>query len=234
MPRPSAATKALGAEYFERYGVNTAGTVKRDYARSWRHFTFSFPEILRVYRTRNRRKPETFLDIGAADGRFVALALKAGLNARGIENSPYILARIGDPALRKLITVADAAAAIRDVPAGSCDVVLECAAQYLPPRRLARYLKNVARACAPGGMVCLLVDPRNYQGDRAPAHTGARTFETMTWWRARMIALGLQRVAGHDFYFFKDCSNGCATTPSTPGSARTRPHKRHAHPNRNA
>lgn len=202
MPRPSASA-FLGADYFERYGVNTAGTVKRDYARSWRHFTFSLPEILRVYRAHNGRTPATFLDIGAADGRFVARALKAGLTARGIENSPYILARIEDAALRKLITVADAADAIVDIPAGSCDVILECAAQYLPPRRLARYLKNVTRACAPGGLICLLVDPKNYQGDRAPAHTGARTFETMTWWRARMTALGLRRVRGHDFYFFK-------------------------------
>lgn len=204
MPRPSASA-FLGADYFERYGVNTAGTVKRDYARSWRHFTFSLPEILRVYRAHNGRgrKPATFLDIGAADGRFVAQALKAGLTARGIENSPYILARIEDPALRKLITVGDAADAVKDIPAGSWDVILECAGQYLPPRRLPLYLRNVARACAQGGMVCLLVDPKNYQGDRAPAHTGARTFETLTWWRARMKENGLRRTPGHDFYFFK-------------------------------
>ena len=200
MPRPA---KFLGADYFDRYGVNTAGTPKRDYARSWRHFTFSLPEILRTFRREAGRKPETFLDIGAADGRFVALALKAGLKARGIENSPYILARIEDPKLKKLITVADAADAIVDLPAGSCDIILECAAQYLPPRRLARYLRNVARACAPDGMVCLLVDPRNYQGDRSPSHTGARTFETMTWWRARMTKLGLRRATGHDFFFFR-------------------------------
>jgi|GEM_PF-7039719 len=200
MPRPA---RFLGADYFTRYGVNTAGTRKRDYARSWRHFTFSLPEILRVYRARNGRKPTTFLDIGAADGRFVTLALKAGLAARGIENAPYILARIEDPGLRRLITVADAAEAIKDVPLASVDIILECAAQYLPPRRLGRYLKNVARACAPGGMVCLLVDPKNYQGDRAPAHTGARTFETMTWWRGKMTVLGFQPVKGHDFFFFK-------------------------------
>jgi SAM-dependent methyltransferase len=200
MPRQGT---TLGADYFDRYGVNTAGTRKRDYARSWRHFTFSLPEILRVYRAHNGRKPESFLDIGAADGRFVQLALKAGLSARGIENSPYILSRIEDPALKTLITVADAADAILEVPAGSCDVILECAAQYLPPRRLARYLKNVTRATAPGGLVCLLVDPKNYQGDRAPAHTGAKTFETMTWWRGHMTALGLRRIPDHDFFFLK-------------------------------
>jgi SAM-dependent methyltransferase len=195
--------KPLGPEYFARYGVNTAGTRKRDYARSWRHFTFSLPEILRVYRRRHGRLPATFLDIGAADGRFVALALKAGLKARGIENSPYILARIEDPKLKALITEGDAAAVIREFGPGSFDIILECAAQYLPPRRLDRYLKNVARACAPGGMVCLLVDPRNYGGDRCPPHTGVRTFETMTAWRARMKALGFERVPEHDFFFFK-------------------------------
>ncbi|HEX2612811.1 MAG TPA: hypothetical protein VHO02_04390, partial [Fibrobacteria bacterium] len=84
------------------------------------------------------------------------------------------------------------------------DIILECAAQYLPPRRLDPYLKNVARACAPGGMVCLLVDPKNYQGDRSPAHTGARTFENLTWWRGKMKALGFSRVPDHDFFFFKD------------------------------
>jgi SAM-dependent methyltransferase len=210
MPRParSSGQQPLGADYFTRYGVNTAGTPKRDYARSWRHFTFSLPEILRVWRANPRaagpNRPRTFLDIGAADGRFVALALKAGLDAWGIENSPYILARIEDPGLRARIIAGDAADAVAALPAGSQDLILECAAQYLPPRRLGRYLRNVARLCAPGGMICLLVDPRNYQGDRAPAHTGARTFETMTWWRARMTALGLKRVPGHDFFFLKD------------------------------
>jgi SAM-dependent methyltransferase len=204
MPRPARTSGApLGADYFERYGVNTAGTRKRDYARSWRHFTFSLPEILRVYRKSAGRKAGTFLDIGAADGRFVALALKAGLKARGIENSPYILSRIEDPELKGLITEGDASVVIREFGPGSFDVILECAAQYLPPRHLDRYLKNVARACAPGGMVCLLVDPRNYGGDKCPAHTGVRTFETMTWWRGKMRGLGFSRVPEHDFFFFK-------------------------------
>lgn len=200
MPR---AGVPLGADYFERYGVDTAGIRKRDYARSWRHFTFSLPEILRVFRKETGRVPAVFLDVGAADGSFVALALKAGLDARGIENSHYILARIADRALRARITVADAADAVKDVPAGSVDILLECAAQYLPPRRLDRYLKNVARAVAPGGMVCLLVDPRNYQGDRASAHTGVRTFETLTWWRGKMKTNGFRKTGGHDFFFFR-------------------------------
>jgi hypothetical protein len=97
---------------------------------------------------------------------------------------------------------ADAVDAVRDVESGSCDIILECAAQYLPPRRLDRYLKHVARVCSGDGMVCLLVDPKNYQGDRSPAHTGARTFETMTWWRKKMLSLGFKR-SGKDFYFFK-------------------------------
>lgn len=193
----------LGEEYFTRYGVNTKGVRKADYARNWRHFTFSLPEILDVYRSRHGRLPATFLDVGAADGRFVALALEAGLKARGIENSPYILSRIVDPALKALIVEGDAAAVIRDFGPGSFDVILECAAQYLPPRRLDRYLRNIARACAPGGMICLLVDPRNYGGDRCPAHTGVRTFETMTGWRRKMLASGFRSVPRYDFFFFK-------------------------------
>lgn len=200
MPRSG---EPLGADYFERYGVNTAGTRKRDYARSWRQFTFSLPDILRAYRAHAGRRPRTFLDVGAADGRFVAQALKAGLDARGIENSPYILERIADPGLRARIARADAAEAIRAVAPGSQDIILECAAQYLPPRRLDRYLANVARAVAPGGMVCLLVDPRNYQGDRSPAHTGVRTFETLTWWRMKLRENGLRRIREHDFFFFR-------------------------------
>lgn len=201
--RAASATRPLGADYFERYGVNTAGVVKRDYARNWRHFTFHVPEILRTFRAVTGRRPVNFLDIGAADGRLMRLALKAGLEAHGIENAPYILARIEDENLKRLITVGDAAVAIRDVAAGSRDIIVECAAQYLPPRRLARYLRHVARACAPGGMVCLLVDPRNYQDDPAPAHTGVQTFETITWWRRRMKECGMRRIPGHDFYFVK-------------------------------
>src|SRR5690606_9120739 len=115
---------------------------------------------------------------GAADGSFLRKALERGLKVRGIENSPYILSRIKDPKIKALILEADAVDAIRDVKPGSCDIILECAAQYLPPRRLDRYLKNVARACSREGMVCLLVDPKNYDGDRSGPHTGVRTFET--------------------------------------------------------
>jgi SAM-dependent methyltransferase len=199
MPRP---VKPLGADYFDRYGVNTAGTRKRDYSRSWRHFTFSLPEILRVYRRRFGKGPRTFLDIGAADGSFLKKALERGLKARGIENSPYILARIKEPKIRALILEADAVDAIRDVKPGSHDIILECAAQYLPPHRLDRYLKNVARACSSDGMVCLLIDPKNYDGDRSGPHTGVRTFETMTWWRRKMLVLGFKR-SDKDFYFLK-------------------------------
>jgi SAM-dependent methyltransferase len=202
MPRPANASMALGEDYFLRYGVNTPGTLKKDYSRNWRHFTFSLPEILRVYRGRFGRPPRTFLDIGAADGRFMQMAVQAGLKVRGIENSPFILARIMDRKLRKLILQADAADAVRDLPSGSFDLILECAAQYLPPRRLDRYLKNVKRLCSNDGMVCLLIDPKNYEGDRSGPHTGVQTFESMTWWRKKMLALGFER-SGKDFYFFK-------------------------------
>jgi hypothetical protein len=102
-----------------------------------------------------------------------------------------------------LILEADAVDAIRDVKPGSFDIILECAAQYLPPHRLDRYLKNVTRACSREGMVCLLIDPKNYDGDRSGPHTGVRTFETMTWWRGRMTVLGFRKTASHDFFFFR-------------------------------
>jgi hypothetical protein len=196
------AVQPLGEDYFARYGVDTPGLRKKDYSRSWRHFTFSLPEILRVYRQRFGKPAQTFLDIGAADGSFMKKALGRGLKVRGIENSPYILARIQDRKLRALIVQADAVDAIRTVKPGSYDIILECAAQYLPPRRLDRYLKNVARACSAEGMVCLLIDPKNYDGDRSGPHTGVRTFETMTWWRKKMLGLGFER-SGKDFYFFR-------------------------------
>ena len=191
----------LGEDYFARYGSNTPGERKTDYSRSWRHYTFSLPEIFRLYRARFGRKPETFLDIGAADGSLVKKALEKGLKARGLENSPYILARIADPALRALIAEADAADAIKRMPAASCDVIVECAAQYLPPRRLDRYLRNVARVSS--GMVCLSVDARNYEGNRSGPHTGVRTFETKTWWRRKMREAGFPRCEA-DYYFFKE------------------------------
>ncbi len=201
MPRPANKSMALGEDYFLRYGVNTPGTLKKDYSRNWRHFTFSFPEILRVYRAQFKSVPLNFLDIGAADGRFMQIAMDRGLKVRGIENSPFILARISDRKLRKLILQADALDAVVDLPEGSFDIILECAAQYLPPHRLDRYLKNVKRLCSNAGMVCLLIDPKNYEGDRSGPHTGVRTFESMTWWRKKMLALGFER-SGKDFYFF--------------------------------
>lgn len=193
-------SRPLGEEYFARYGVNSAGIQKKDYARSWRHFTFSLSEILRVYRKRVGKAPRTFLDIGAADGRFMQAARARGLRVWGIENSPYILERIEDPKLKALIQVGNAADIARDLEPGAFDILLECAAQYLPPRRLDRYLKNLARLKP--GMVCLLVDPRNYQGDRGKAHTGVRTFETITWWKRKMAGVGYGKREG-DFYFFR-------------------------------
>jgi hypothetical protein len=189
----------LGEEYFTRYGANSPGVRKTDYRRNWRHFTFSLPEMLRVYRSRFGRDPGTFLDIGAADGSFLIKARERGMKARGIENSPFILAQIPDSKIRRLIQVGNAADLVRDMRPGAYDLVLECAAQYLPPRRLDRYLKNLARLQP--GMVCLLVDPRNYQGDRGSAHTGVRTFETITWWRRKMVECGFEK-SPHEFFFF--------------------------------
>ncbi|MCD6024216.1 MAG: uncharacterized protein K0Q91_1132 [Fibrobacteria bacterium] len=193
-------SRPLGEDYFTRYGVNSPGIRKKDYARSWRHFTFSLPEILRIYRRHTGSAPRTFLDIGAADGSFMQLARERGLKVRGIENSPYILAQIQDRSLRARIQVGNAADLIRDFEPGAFDIILECAAQYLPPRRLDRYLKNLTRLTP--GMVCLLVDPKNYQGDRGKAHTGVRTFETLTWWKRKMAGAGYAKCEG-GFYFFR-------------------------------
>jgi SAM-dependent methyltransferase len=123
-----------------------------------------------------------------------------GLKVRGIENSPYILERIRDRTIRDRIQVGNAADLIREIEPGSFDLILECAAQYLPPHRLDRYLKNLARL--EPNMVCLLVDPRNYQGDRGAAHTGVRTFETITWWKKKMREAGFEHSV-NDFFFFK-------------------------------
>ncbi len=194
-------SRPLGEEYFTRYGVNSAGVRKTDYSKNWRHFTFSLPDMLRVYRARFGRDPRAFLDIGAADGSFLRAARERGIRSRGIENSPYILAQIRDRAIRRLIQVGNAADLTRDRTPGAQDLILECAAQYLPPRRLDRYLKNLARLRP--DMVCLLVDPRNYQCDRGPAHTGVRTFETITWWKRKMKAAGFTRCE-KDFYFFRE------------------------------
>jgi SAM-dependent methyltransferase len=195
------APRPLGEDYFARYGSNTPGERKTDYSRSWRHFTFSLPEILRAYRSGLGGRPATFLDIGAADGSLVKQALERGLDARGLENSPYILARIADPALRARIAEADAADAIRGFARGSFDVIVECAAQYLPPRRLDRYLREVARASS--GMVCLSADYRGHEGNRSGPHLGVRTFETKTWWRRKLREAGFARCEG-DYYFFKE------------------------------
>ena len=195
------AARPLGEEYFTRYGSNAPGEKKRDYSRSWRHYTFSLPEILRLYRARLGARPETFLDIGAADGSIVKKALQRGLDARGFENSPYILARIDDAEIRARIDEADAAEAIKALKPGQYDIILECAAQYLPPRRLDRYLKNVARAS--GGMICLSADYRNYQGNRSGPHLGVRTFENQTWWRQKMALVGFARCE-QGYYFFRE------------------------------
>ncbi len=193
-------SRPLGEAYFARYGT---GSRRTDYSRSWKRFTFSLPAILRVYRERNGKLPESLLDLGAADGSLMREALRRGLKARGVENSPYILDRIRDPRLRRLIRRADAADFVRGLKPRSFDVIVECAAQYLPPRRLAPYLRNAARALSPGGMLCLLVDPRNYQGDRSPPHMGVRTYETVTWWRRKMREAGFARREG-EFYFFRE------------------------------
>jgi hypothetical protein len=192
-------TRPLGEDYFTRYGANSPGVRKTDYSRSWRHFTFSLSDMLRVYRSRYGKNPRTFLDIGAADGSLMVKAREKGLKVRGIENSPYILAQIRDPKIRRLITVGNAADLVKELEPGSCDLILECAAQYLPPRRLDRYLKNLAKLRP--GMVCMLVDPRNYEGDRSGPHTGVRTFDTITGWRKKMEACGFER-SSHEFCFY--------------------------------
>ena len=90
---------------------------------------------------------------------------------------------------------------LKKMQAVSRDIVLECAAQYLPPRRLDRYLRHVARISS--GVVCLSADYRGYQGNRAAAHAGVRTFETKTWWRRKMREAGFARCE-EDYFFFKE------------------------------
>ena len=192
-------SRPLDEEYFTRYGANSSGVRKTDYSKNWRHFTFSLPDMLRIYRARYGKDPRTFLDIGAADGSFIRKVLERGIKARGIENSPYILGQIEDRSIRRLIQVGNAADLVRDMKPGAYDIILECAAQYLPPRRLDRYLKNLAKLQP--GMVCLLVDAKSYGGDRGGAHTGVKTFETITWWRRKMVESGFEK-SPHEFFFF--------------------------------
>jgi len=193
--------KPLGEDYFTRYGAHTPGYEKKDYSRNWSMYTFSIPEVLRTYRSRFGKAPRTLLDLGAADGSLLKKALQRGLKARGIENSAYILSRIRDPKIKALIRNGDANREIRDMQTDSLDVVVECVAQYLAPSARDRYLRHVRRVCS--GMVCLLVDAKSYNGIRGGAHTGVRTFETKTWWRKKMFALGFKRCE-NDFYFFRD------------------------------
>src|SRR4051812_26687322 len=102
-------TRPLGEDYFARYGAKGPGERPSDYSKNWRDYTFSLPEILKIYRRHFGEKPQTFFDIGAADGRLVKKALQYGLKAWGIENSPYILSKISDRKVKALIREADAA-----------------------------------------------------------------------------------------------------------------------------
>lgn len=46
-------------------------------------------------------------------------------------------------------------------------------------------------------------------------HTGVRTFETMTWWRRKMLGIGFER-SEKDFYFFVGGPSGDAPASGIP------------------
>jgi hypothetical protein len=185
--------KTSDKAYFESYGPGGS----KSYARSWREFTFDPADILALHKALFDAKPKTLLDLGAANGALVAAFLKKGVDAVGIENSRYIHRTIADPSLKKRIALGDARQIIRTLPAQGFDVVIDCAAQYLPARQMPAYLKQLRRIT--GNLFCLLVE---FKTGSEPPHQGVRHFQPPQWWKARLAAAGFKHVPGGDGFFY--------------------------------
>jgi SAM-dependent methyltransferase len=186
--------RAFDKSYFAAYGPGG----NKAYEKSWRDFTFDPKDVIGLYRALFDTKPKTLLDIGAANGALVSAFLGKGVEALGIENSPIIHRKIKSRRLKSRVRLGDAATLVPRLPDAAFDVIIECAAQYLPRKAVRAYLKQVHRACA--RLCCLLIQ---FKERDATPHQGLAVFETKAWWKAEMARAGFEHVAGGEGFFYR-------------------------------
>lgn len=142
--------------------------VDHSYAKNWRDYGFNrFNDYLRLLKETYARTPDTVFEFGSADGSVIEELLKQGFRARGCENSLGILRTCKSKDVRKLICYGSAYEVARALPDNSYDCIYETAAQYLKPKLLKQYFKELQRI-AKNDMVIVLhtvdEDPEPHEG----------------------------------------------------------------------
>lgn len=140
----STRVSALPVRYFDEF-AESEDEGNRQYAKHWREYGFHrFTDYLRLRKETYAMAPDTVFECGSADGSVIRELLGMGIRARGCEASESIL-RSCDRETRRLIAHADSAETMRALPDSSFDCVYETTAQYLNPKCLKSFFRNIHR-----------------------------------------------------------------------------------------
>jgi glycosyltransferase involved in cell wall biosynthesis/SAM-dependent methyltransferase len=107
------------------------------------------------------------LDVGCGRGEFLELLAKAGIEARGIDTDPDMVARCREKGLG--VEQAEAVSYLEAQPDGSLGVVFSAQViEHLPYEELVRYFQLAERKLVPGGLfIAETVNPHSIQAFKA-------------------------------------------------------------------
>jgi glycosyltransferase involved in cell wall biosynthesis/SAM-dependent methyltransferase len=107
------------------------------------------------------------LDVGCGRGEFLELLVEAGIEARGIDTDPGMVARCREKGL--VVEQADAISYLEAQPDDSLGVVFSAQViEHLPYEQLIRYFQLAERKLAPGGLfIAETVNPHSIQAFKA-------------------------------------------------------------------
>lgn len=181
--------RTLPDTYFDNYAEDCDGDDK-SYSANWKDYGFNrFTDYLKLLSRSYTSPPRTCFETGSADGSVIKELCGMGIETCGVEINKYILIKCVDKNVRSKIARADASELVKVLPDNSFDCVYETCVEYLNPKKVESYLKNIRRI-SKRDIVFLLHTKESEQ-----QHTGQVTYLSNGEWLELLSGLGF--VPGH-------------------------------------
>jgi len=184
----------LKDKYFDEYGLwdESQRNDNLSYNETWKHHTFNPDFLIKIFKSKVGGEPNSFLDLGAANGKYIKTMLDKKVESLGIENNKYIYNKIEDEDTKERIKFGDVVTEVDNIKDDSFDIVLESCVQYLKPGDISGYLKDVYRIT---NKICfILIDFKDWN---EKPHEGQVTFKTKKDWYKMIKDIGFKKCYSH-------------------------------------